>query len=64
MKPAPKRVPKLGELIFVSGLTGSHVITAVNNEQETVDARTMAEPVIITLAIAWSLLIYPDEPPQ
>lgn len=30
--------PKLGDLVFVSGLTGSHVVTAVDAEKRTVNA--------------------------
>jgi hypothetical protein len=56
-----KRVPKPGDLVFVSGLTGSHVVTAVNPDRETVNAETVAEPLIVTLGVAWGLLIYPDE---
>lgn len=55
------RVPKLGDLVFVNGLTGSHVVTAVDTEKRTVNAWTLSEPLIVTLGVTWDLLIYPDE---
>ena len=61
METVQKRVPKPGDLVFVSGLTGSHMVTAVNVEKWTVEAETLAEPLIVTADVAWDLLIYPDE---
>lgn len=61
METAQKRVPKPGDVVFVSGLTGSHVVIVVNPDGETVNAESVAEPQIVTLSVAWDLLIYPDE---
>lgn len=61
METLQKRIPRPGDLVFVSGLTGSHLVTAVDPDSETVDAETVAEPLIVTLGVAWGLLIYPDE---
>lgn len=61
MKAVQKRVPKLGELVFVSGLTGSHRVIGVDPENKTADAHTVADPLIVTLGIEWDLIVYPDD---
>lgn len=61
METAQKRGPKPGDLVFVSGLTGSHVVTAVNPDRETADAEAVADSPIVTLGVAWDLLTYRDE---
>jgi hypothetical protein len=61
MKAVQKRVPRQGDVIFVSGLTGGHRVTAVNLDNHTANAHTVADPLIVTLGIEWDLIAYPDE---